>query len=83
MIQEWVNRGYNNTMKTYGILYSKESQSFYWQLEAYVPPIWLDDQFCSYHRSTLLYKNYEYYSQFGWSEEPKYEYLWPTKVGKQ
>lgn len=82
MIQEWVNRGYNNTMQTYGKLYPKESQSFYWQFEAYIPPIWLTDEFSSYHRSTLLYKDPEWYGQFGWTEEPKYEYLWPTKETK-
>ncbi len=82
MIQEWVNRGYNNTMQTYGKLYPKESQSFYWQFEAYIPPIWLTDEFSSYHRSTLLYKDPVWYAQFGWTEEPKYQYLWPTKVGQ-
>jgi hypothetical protein len=42
-------------------------------------PKWITNEFCSYHRATLLYKNPEWYSQFGWTEEPKYEYLWSTK----
>lgn len=42
-------------------------------------PPWLTDEFCSYHRATLLYKNPEWYSQFGWTENPKYEYLWPVQ----
>lgn len=68
MIQEWVNRGYNNTMETYGKLYPKESQAFYWQFEIYILPIWLNDNFCSRHRATLLAKDYNYYKQFGWKE---------------
>lgn len=47
-----------------------------------INPHWLTDEFCSYHRATLLYKNPQHYSQFNWTEVPKYEYLWPTKVGK-
>lgn len=30
------------------------------------------------HRSVLLFKDHEYYGKFGWSEEPKYEYVWPA-----
>ena len=42
-------------------------------------PIWLgNEKFHSCHRSTLLYKNYEYYNRFGWSEKPKYGYFWPV-----
>jgi hypothetical protein len=66
-IKEWVNRGYNNNMsliKTMGkIIY----------------PFWFgDERFHSAHRQTLLSKNLEWYSQFGWKEIPKYEYVWPV-----
>ncbi len=30
------------------------------------------------HRAALLFKEYEYYSQHGWDEEPKYDYVWPV-----
>ena len=43
-------------------------------------PFWLGDEpFHSAHRAALLDKNYEYYSQFGWEEEPAMDYLWPVK----
>lgn len=44
-----------------------------------IPPYWGFDKFHSSHRQTLLFKNLNWYSQFNWSEEPKYEYWWPTK----
>jgi len=41
-------------------------------------PKWLgNERFHSKHRSSLLAKDYEYYSQFGWSEKPKIGYYWP------
>lgn len=30
------------------------------------------------HRAALLFKEYDWYSQFGWDEEPKYDYVWPV-----
>ena len=49
-------------------------------------PPWLgDDKFHASHRRALLYKNKEWYSQFGWTEEPdvpnedgKLNYVWPV-----
>ncbi len=40
-------------------------------------PGWLTDEFCAYHRGTLLSKDYDHYIKYGWTEEPKYEYKWP------
>jgi len=31
------------------------------------------------HRSNLLRKKHDYYSQFGWTEPLDLEYIWPTK----
>jgi len=84
MIAEWIKRGYKNTM----LYYCGEKIAHtlltvdYQHLGSFEHPPWLTDEFSSYHRSTLLYKNPEHYSQFGWIEEPKYEYLWPTKEDK-
>lgn len=68
-ISEWVKRGYKNNMcfLDYGeVIY----------------PWWLGwEAFHSSHRQTLLYKDFNYYNQFGWSESPKYEYIWPSKKG--
>jgi hypothetical protein len=33
--------------------------------------------FHSSHRAALLYKDFEWYSQFGWCEQPQLHYLWP------
>ncbi len=50
------------------------------------PPWFGDDKFHASHRRALLYKNKEWYSQFGWTEEPdvpnakgKFNYVWPVK----
>jgi hypothetical protein len=44
-----------------------------------LPVWWSNEDFYSSHRSALLYKNYGWYSQFGWKEEPKLDYIWPVK----
>lgn len=49
------------------------------------PPWMGDNRLHSSHRAALLAKNFQWYSQFGWSESPdpmvndKYAYWWPTK----
>jgi hypothetical protein len=43
-------------------------------------PHWVgNEQFHSSHRSNLLRKNPVWYGQFGWTESPDMEYIWPTK----
>ena len=65
-IEEWVRRGYNNTMK-YAIIVADV-----------VYPNWFgDDAFHASHRSNLLRKNLDYYSQFGWLEKDDLPYIWP------
>lgn len=67
MIDEWVRRGYKNTMKKYNV--SMEESVYF--------PRWFgDDDFHSRHRAALLAKNPEWYGQFGWKEEPKIDYRW-------
>jgi hypothetical protein len=40
-------------------------------------PLWLGNKnFHSRYRAALLAKKYEWYSQFGWTEEPKVDYSW-------
>lgn len=42
------------------------------------PPPWLgDERLHSSHRANLLRKDEDYYSQFGWTEEPTEGYYWP------
>jgi hypothetical protein len=67
-LAEWVERGYINNMpflKVYTIIY----------------PPWLGkDKFHSSHRSALLFKNFEFYSQYRWKEKPIINYYWPVRV---
>ena len=44
-----------------------------------VLPHWFGDPlFHSSHRSNLLRKNYQHYSQFGWTEDNSLAYIWPV-----
>lgn len=66
-IGEWIARGYNNTMK----YRSKPG--------LHSAPAWLGDPaFHASHRSNLLRKAPEHYGQFGWTESPDLEYVWPS-----
>jgi hypothetical protein len=88
---EWRSRGYKSTLldKTYatydlgvklGTINGEMSM-----------PNWMADteyyeRLCSTHRTALLCKNYEWYSKFGWVEDPgtaplTYEYVWPHQDG--
>tara|TARA_R110000782_G_scaffold72796_5_gene145610 strand:+ start:287 stop:757 length:471 start_codon:yes stop_codon:yes gene_type:complete len=65
MIDEWINRGYNNTMKHEVI----EGNIVY--------PSWLgNDLFHSSHRANLLRKDEGYYSKFYWNEDSSSPYAW-------
>jgi hypothetical protein len=68
IIQEWIDRGYNNNM----------------QLEVIegevVMPSWIGNEaFHASHRSNLLRKDPEFYTQWGWTESPDLEYIWPDE----
>lgn len=65
MIDEWVDRGYNNTMKH--LPYKVDC----------VYPDWIyDEDVLASHRSNLLRKYPDHYSQFGWTEPDDLEYVW-------
>tara|TARA_A100001515_G_C4491187_1_gene183397 strand:- start:119 stop:514 length:396 start_codon:yes stop_codon:yes gene_type:complete len=72
MIEEWILRGFNNTMELVGLPDSIKM------------PSWLgDDRVHASHRSNLLRKDFKYYSNksrklFGkqWSEPTDMEYYW-------
>jgi hypothetical protein len=89
MVDEWKRRGYKSTIGdkaketikiaiTNGLLSGSVSS----------PPIWISNtelfkEVASSHRSALLVKDYKWYSQFGWDEDPghqpeSYEYVWPV-----
>lgn len=73
---EWTKRGYKDTCagKIWAIFNSLPL--------SFLPPDWLcDETFHASHRAALLFKNFAHYSQFGWTEEPKLDYFWPTTGG--
>lgn len=64
-ITEWVSRGYNNNMSFEDVDYDN-----------LVMPFWFgDDRVHKSHRSNLLRKDFEYYSQF-FDEPADLEYYW-------
>jgi hypothetical protein len=69
---EWKRRGFKNRMELcIGKMYEPDNVIY---------PEWFGNpKFHSAHRASLLAKNYEWYSQFGWTEEPKIEYYWTVK----
>lgn len=70
MIDEWIKRGYNNTMKK-----AKVPDNY-----IYRPPDWLgDERLHSSHRANLIRKLPDHYLQFDWSEEPQEGYWWPYR----
>lgn len=67
-IQEWVNRGYKNTMQYEEIIPG-----------SIVMPDWFGlEELHRSHRSNLLRKDYEYYSQY-FNEDPNLPYYWPKE----
>ena len=67
-IQEWIDRGYKNTMQFENIT------------TAIKMPSWFgNERLHRSHRSNLLRKDYEYYSQY-FLEDSNLEYFWP--IGK-
>lgn len=70
MIEEWVKRGYKNTMH-FAPINSNPAI-----------PEWLGmEEFHSSHRSNLLRKDPVFYGRYGWTEKPDMEYVWPIRVG--
>lgn len=64
-IKEWISRGYKNTMKIEKVD------------EHYDLPSWFgNEEYHAAHRSNLLRKDFEYYSQFGWKESSDLPYIW-------
>mgnify|MGYP001578664664 FL=1 len=64
IITEWISRGYNNNMKFYdttGVEY----------------PDWLGNkEFHASHRANLIRKDFDWYSQYKWSENSESPYVW-------
>lgn len=76
--REWIRRGYRDTCLRRIMRYSCGNRI--------VLPDWFGGPIHSSHRSAMLYKNFERYRRFGWSESPavpdkkgSLPYYWPTK----
>lgn len=68
MIDEWIRRGFRNTMRHCPTYRGQEV----------LMPDWLGDPaFHASHRSNLLRKDPEHYGALGWTESPDLEYVWP------
>lgn len=67
-IDEWISRGKTNTMVKEEII--GEIQM----------PFWIGNEaFHSSHRANLLRKDYFFYGQYGWTEDPLDPYVWHDK----
>lgn len=65
-IDEWIARGYNNTMQKA-------------RVSRYRSPEWLgDEEFHASHRANLMRKDPVYYARYRWSEDPATPYVWPA-----
>ena len=81
---EWVRRGFKDKQAKTILEIVKMTEEALWDI--WVPmPSWLgDEKFHSSHRAVLLAKNFEHYSQFGWTEKPavtvdgRWPYVWPV-----
>jgi hypothetical protein len=78
--REWVARGYQDRLL--------DKFDEYLSVADMVPreeqgvPFWLGDPaFHDSHKSNLLRKNPEHYSQFGWCVTPNLPYVWPDPFG--
>ena len=67
-IEEWVRRGFKNTMEF--------NKTHYYEM-----PHWFGiEKFHASHRSNLLRKDPDHYSQYGWEEKDNLPYFWPSPI---
>jgi hypothetical protein len=70
-IEEWIVRGFKNTMN-----FEKFD-------ELPVEPDWFgNEKFHDSHKSNLLNKDFDFYSQYKWDVDPKNPYIWMDKENK-
>lgn len=71
MIEEWVKRGYKNTMELFSID------------KTILLPEWLGfEPLHSSHRSNLLKKESDFYQQYEWVEDTSLPYVWLDADGR-
>ena len=68
ILDEWIKRGYKNTME-----YIMVPPSI-------TEPLWLGNKdFHDSHKSNLLRKDLNFYSQYGWDVPNNLDYVWEVK----
>jgi len=93
MTAEWFRRGYKSTIAIKAINTYARGVATGKTTSKAPKPRWMKDKakfeaIASSHRTALLVKNYEWYSQFGWAEDTgtapsSYEYIWETSEEEQ
>lgn len=72
--EEWIKRGYKDTLRDFFLEFKLE----------YIAPYWLgDEDFHSSHRSNLLRKDPTFYEKFGWKEPDDLPYIWPEERNEE
>lgn len=90
MVIEWKERGYKSTIGDKAQATMLRAQELgRVDLTTMVFPEWMQDadfysELASSHRTALLNKDYEWYSQFDWPEDSgvrpeTYDYIWPVQ----
>jgi hypothetical protein len=75
-IREWVRRGYENNMP---LLLARGHHSEEMYSDSVTMPEWLgSEELHRAHRSVLLRKDPDWYGQWGWTETPDLEMVWPA-----
>jgi hypothetical protein len=87
MVTEWKRRGYKSTIGDKAKATVVQAIKNGTLDQASSNPYWISDfvqfkEIASSHRTALLNKDYEWYSQFGWAEDKgvrpeSYDYIWP------
>lgn len=76
MCDEWINRGYNDTLRKF---FADAISQYEEDNRNPLPPPWLgDERIHASHRSNLLRKDREFYSQYRWAEDDTLPYVWPV-----
>lgn len=77
--EEWISRGYKDTC----LEKTRDIHREHCEHDPKAPPWLFSHAFHVAHRSNLLRKNPEWYSQFpGFDVPDDLEYVWPTRKGK-
>lgn len=93
MVDEWQARGFKSTIATKAMAtYQVALLNAQLGPDSYRYPEWMEDQqlfeeVAATHRQALLVKDYGWYSQFNWDEDPgyppvEYTYKWPETKGE-